>query len=106
MELPSLPVTPVYTDPRLQPAPVSEPGSPDDRLQQVADDFESVFVSMLLKNMRSTVGSEGLFAGDKSDTLGGMFDMFMSEHLSQSDALGIRSMIGEFLDNTNPGTQT
>ena len=63
--------------------------SPDaESLATVSEEFEGVFLAMLLKTMRSTVSSDGMFAGDKSDTFGGMFDLFMSQHLASSDALG------------------
>lgn len=71
-------------------------------LKRVASEFEGLFVSMLLKNMRSSIGGDGLFAGDRSDTMGGMFDMFMSDHLADSDAFGIRAMIQSYIDNANP----
>lgn len=63
-------------------------------------EFESIFLSMMLKSMRSTVSGDGLFAGDKSDTLGGLFDLFMSQHLAKQDALGIGSMMERFIANS------
>jgi Rod binding domain-containing protein len=79
-----------------------------DSIEQVGKEFESVFVSMLLKSMRETISGDGMFAGDNSDTVGGMFDLFMSQHLSARDSLGIGAMIGRFLDNNqpaNPGSE-
>ena len=68
---------------------------------RVGEEFESVFLSMLLKNMRSTVSGEGLFAGDSSDTYGSMFDLFMSQQLASTNALGIGQMIESFLNNNS-----
>lgn len=52
--------------------------------------FESVMMSMVLKQMRQTgTGEEGLFPGDSSDTLGGMFDMYLGEHLAESGGFGL-----------------
>lgn len=52
--------------------------------------FESVMLSMVLKQMRQTgTGEEGLFPGDSSDTLGGMFDMYLGEHLAESGGFGL-----------------
>ena len=68
-------------------------------------EFESVFMSMLLKNMRSTISEEGMFAGDDSDTFGSMFDLFMSQHLAENNSLGIGTMIERFLDNANTSTE-
>lgn len=65
---------------------------------QVATDFESMFVSLMLKEMRKTVGESGLFGGDSSDVYGGLFDMFMSQHIAESGGLGIGKMIATYLD--------
>lgn len=54
-----------------------------------AREFESLFVSMLLKQMRQTLGEDGLFPGDSSDSLGGLFDMQMAAHISQHGGLGL-----------------
>ena len=73
-------------------------------ISKVAEEFESVFLSMLLKNMRATVSEGGLFAGDKSDTLGSMFDLFMSQHLASSESLGVANLLKQtFVD---PGSKT
>lgn len=55
--------------------------------------FESLFVSMMLKEMRQTVSEDGLFAGDSSDTYGGLFDMFLGQHMAQGSPLGIGRLI-------------
>lgn len=59
----------------------------------LARDFESVFVSMMIKEMRQSSSGEGLFAGDKSDTFGGMFDMFMSQHIAENGGFGMAKFI-------------
>ncbi len=68
--------------------------------QQIATDFESVFLSTLLKQMRQSVDGDGLFAGDSSDTYGGMFDLFMGKHLAANGGLGIRDMILKYLESS------
>lgn len=55
--------------------------------------FESLFVSMMLKEMRQTVSEDGLFAGDSSDTYGGLFDMFLGQHIAQGSPLGVGRLI-------------
>ncbi|MCA9150242.1 MAG: rod-binding protein [Planctomycetales bacterium] len=61
-------------------------------MEQVGTEFESVFASMLVKNMRESAAT-GLFEGDGSDTYGAMFDMFMGEQLAQAGGLGIKQML-------------
>ena len=60
--------------------------------EKVAADFEGLFVSQLLKEMRSTL-EDGLFAGEGSDAYGGLFDMYLSQHISQTGGLGIKDAI-------------
>lgn len=56
---------------------------------EAAKQLESLFISLLLKEMRQTIGSEEGFAGDKSDTIGGLFDQYMGEHMAAGGGLGI-----------------
>lgn len=62
-------------------------------VDKVGADFESTFLSMLLKEMRQTLEPGSLFSHDTSDVLGGLFDMFMSQHLAQGKILGIADMV-------------
>ena len=61
--------------------------------------FESVFASILLKQMRQTLSSsgQGLFGKDPGDVFGGLFDHFMSQHMTQRGSLGIAAMIENHL---------
>ncbi len=72
-----------------------------EQIDKMAKDFESVFVSMLLKEMRNTLdtGDGGLFGSEQSDTFGGMFDQFMGEHMADSSPLGIADAIKGYLKN-------
>ena len=79
------------------PVPASEIAmekNADDQARDVAfsramGDFESIFTSMMLKELRKTNGEEGgLFSGDGSDTYGVMFDMFMGQHLATAGGIG------------------
>ena len=71
------------------------------RAGEVARGFESMFLSFLLKEMRQTLEPDTFFSGDKGDVLGGLFDQFMAEHLSQKDALGIAAMVRKQLEPTS-----
>lgn len=57
-------------------------------LKKVSKDFESVFVSMMLKSMRQSMSSD-MFPGDGSDTFGGLFDSFMGQHIADSGGIGL-----------------
>jgi flagellar protein FlgJ len=64
----------------------------------VAVQFESLFISLLLKEMRQTEQGGGLFAGESSDTYGGIFDLYLGEHLAKSGGLGLAPMINAYLE--------
>ncbi|HKI33793.1 MAG TPA: rod-binding protein [Gemmataceae bacterium] len=72
------------------------------RVEQVAKGFESMFFSLLCKEMRGTLEPGTMFGNDEGDVLGGMFDQFLGEHLAQSGALGIAAMVRKQL--TKQGT--
>jgi Rod binding domain-containing protein len=63
----------------------------------VADGFESMFVSLLLKQMRQTLEPGSLFAQDNGDVLGGLFDFTLGQHLGQAGALGIGNLLRQQL---------
>jgi flagellar protein FlgJ len=65
-----------------------------------AADFESLFLSLLLKEMRQTSDGEGLFGAEASDTYGGLFDLYMSQHLANSGGLGLNSLIKAYLEKS------
>jgi Rod binding domain-containing protein len=67
-------------------------GNPE-RSAETARQFEGLFVSMLLKELRQSDDDGGLFAGDASDTYGALFDQFMGQHLAQQGAFGIGDLV-------------
>ena len=71
--------------------------------EETLEDFESLFISALLKEMRQTTDGEGLFAGDATDSYGGMFDMFMGKHLATGGGLGISEMLSATLQKGASG---
>lgn len=75
------------------------PGPQKDEAE-IMKEFESVMLSMVLKQMRQSGSEEGLFPGDNSDTLGGMFDTYMGEHLAESGGFGL---MDSFEGKMNPG---
>lgn len=69
-------------------------------LKEAAQGFESVFLSMLLKEMRQTLEPGSLFGNDSSDIYGGMFDQFMAQHLSQGKGMGLAHALMKQLEPT------
>jgi Rod binding domain-containing protein len=63
--------------------------------QDVGQQFESLFVSMLLKEMRERSSEDGMFAGDSADVYGGLFDTFLGQHLASNGSFGIAEMVNQ-----------
>jgi Rod binding domain-containing protein len=63
--------------------------------QDVGEQFESVFVSMLIKEMRQSSSEDGMFAGDSADVYGGLFDTFLGQHLASQGTFGIAELVNQ-----------
>lgn len=73
--------------------------------EELSQELEALFVSMMIKQMRQSEMSEGLFPGDRSDTLGGLFDDAMGQEIASVGGLGVADLIRE--TSTTPlGTQS
>jgi len=73
-------------------APTVEQSEKSAKARAAVEKFEGLFMSMIIKQLRETSFGEGLFPNDSSDTYGGMFDMFMGDHLAKSADLGIERL--------------
>ena len=63
-----------------------------------ADSFDALFTSMILKELRGSLDEQdGLFAGDSGDVVGGIWDMFLGQQMSQGMSLGLDAMIARDL---------
>jgi flagellar protein FlgJ len=94
-----LPSPPLLTDPAAVSATSPRAGGARAKAD-VAVQFESLFISQLLKEMRQTEQGGGLFAGESSDTYGGIFDLYLGEHLAKSGGLGLARMINAYLETS------
>ena len=74
--------------------------------QSVGEQFESLFVSMMLKEMRQSMSEDGMFAGDSSDIYGGLFDMFLGQHIASQGAFGISDLVKQSLAPTSEPAAT
>ncbi len=64
------------------------------RLEKATRDFESIFISYMLKSMRGTKSEENAF-GDSfgGDLMSGMFDQEFAKYVSRGNAFGIGEMM-------------
>jgi Rod binding domain-containing protein len=71
----------------------------------LARQFESVFLSQLLKVMRESLDEEeGLFGKDPADIQGGLFDQMMGKHLAEAGGIGLATMLCRQLKTDSPAT--
>lgn len=71
---------------------VEPDSSKSKRVEKAIRDFEGLFMSMMIKELRQTSSGDGLFPGDASDTYGGMFDMMLGNELAAGGGLGLESL--------------
>ena len=87
----SLPASQFGPAPEALAVPV-RPG--DERsINAVASDFESMFLSLVMKEMRQTLEPGTLFGQDGSDVYGGLFDLYLGQHLARAGGFGIGAMV-------------
>jgi Rod binding domain-containing protein len=96
--------------PTLSPMPFVAPGPDSAQLQTqaheagsktndaVAFGFESMFTSMLVKQLRQSLGPDSMFGQDHGDILGGLFDFYLGQHLAKAGSLGIGAMVKKQLE--------
>jgi Rod binding domain-containing protein len=91
----------------LKAAPVMVPSSgldPESLATQLRSDrrpsvdaaatgFESMFLAMILKEMRQTLEGGSFFGEDNADVYGGLFDQYLGDHLAKAGRLGIAAMV-------------
>jgi flagellar protein FlgJ len=71
-------------------------GEGEDRaanLDAVARQFESLFIHMVVKQMRQTSLGDGLFDSQQSQTYRDMYDQQISSHMADSGGLGLAPVI-------------
>ncbi|MFN9721176.1 MAG: hypothetical protein ACK58L_20960 [Planctomycetota bacterium] len=59
---------------------------------EAIEKMEGMFLSMMLKELRKSEMGDGFFPGDKSDTYGGIFDMYVGDHLAKTTDIGIEQL--------------
>ncbi|PHQ58088.1 MAG: flagellar assembly peptidoglycan hydrolase FlgJ [Porticoccus sp.] len=68
-------------------------GAPGAAIAEVAGQFESLFVQMMLKSMRDATVDGGLFDSSQLDTYQQMFDQQISLELSQQGGIGLAEIL-------------
>jgi flagellar protein FlgJ len=76
------------------PSRALRPGGEAGRIRETAQEFEGVFIGMLLKAMRASVGSGGLFKnGMDTQTYRDMFDIEVGRQIAKGGGIGLAQLI-------------
>jgi peptidoglycan hydrolase FlgJ len=81
-------------------------GNDQETLRQVAGQFESLFVNMMLKSMRQASLAEGIFDNNQSKMYQEMADQQLAMDLSSRGGLGLQEVIMRQLGGKSPKTDS
>src|SRR3972149_5107872 len=88
------PIPPVSSPPGPRSAIRDARSEEAERLRNTAQEFEGMFLGMLMKAMRSTVGKGGLFKeGSDTQMYREMFDEEVGRALARAGGIGLAQMI-------------
>lgn len=66
---------------------------PDEAAHEVAQQFESIFVGMMMKAMRDALPTDGMFNSNQMEAYQDMFDKQLAVDLSAQGGLGLARII-------------
>lgn len=66
---------------------------PDEAIKAAAQQFESLFINMMLKSMRDTIPENSLFGGHTMDSYMNMMDQQLAVDLSVNGGIGLADII-------------
>ena len=86
----------VYTDfSQLESLKAQAQANPDAALAEVAQQFESLFLQMMLKSMRDATMKSDLFGSDQMESYQSMADQQIALTLSQQGGMGLARVLVE-----------
>ena len=75
--------------------------SPDKALKGAAQQFEQVFLNMMLKSMREATPQEGMFDNDQTKMFTGMLDQQLSQSMSSGQGVGLAEIMVRQLSHSS-----
>lgn len=81
---------------------MDNPSSDNAALNEVADQFEAIFIENLLKQARDSKLSDGLFDTNEDDNFVEMFDRELANNSSKSVDIGIAQAIIQQMSQYKP----
>ena len=70
---------------------------PDAAIDEVATQFESMFIQMMLKSMREALPKDGLFSSNDMDTYTEMADQQIAVNMAEGGGIGLADVIARQL---------
>lgn len=67
--------------------------TPDQALKSAAQQFESVFLNMMLKSMREATPQDGMFSNEQTKMFTGMLDQQLVQSMSNSGGVGLADVM-------------
>lgn len=81
---------------------VNDPGK-NDAAKKAAQQFEAIFLQMMLKSMRDASPKGGLFESQSTKTFEQMYDQQIAMAMSQRGSTGIAEMVEKFITRSMGG---
>lgn len=75
--------------------------SPDKALKGAAQQFEQVFLNMMLKSMREATPQEGMFDSDQTKMYTGMLDQQLAQSMSSGQSVGLAEIMVRQLNHSS-----
>ncbi|TAJ81100.1 MAG: flagellar assembly peptidoglycan hydrolase FlgJ [Gallionellaceae bacterium] len=76
--------------------------SPDQALKGAAQQFEQVFLNMMLKSMREATPQEGMFDNEQTKMFTGMLDQQLAQSMSSGHGIGLADVMVRQLGHASP----
>ena len=80
--------------------------NPEKTVDKVSEQFESIFINMMLKSMRDATQRSGLMDSQAGRMYESMFDQEVSLHLAKSGSLGLADKIKSQIQRNQERLQT
>ncbi len=72
------------------------------KLEKTCAEFESIFITYMLKSMRTTIDEDGLFGNNnESKIIKAMFDENLANEIARDGGMGLGKMLFESLKDKN-----
>jgi flagellar protein FlgJ len=76
--------------------------SPDQALKTAAQQFETVFLNMMLKSMRDATPQDGVFDSEQTKMFTGMLDQQLAQSMASSRGIGLADIMVKQLSRNQP----